>query len=332
MEMKSIRFRQEREADWQQLETLVEKAEKNGLRSLAADELMLLPRLYRSALSSLSVARSISLDRALVTYLETLAGRAYLHVYGTRSDVRTTLARYFRRLLPQAVRGMAVPLALAALALALGWFAGHTLTLANPDWFYTLTGDGMAGGRTPTASREFLEQTIFETEGAKRMPLDIFAAQLFTNNAGVAMMAFALGFALGIPTLLLLFYNGATIGALTAVFAAKGLGVEFAGWLAIHGTTELLAVVVCGAAGLTLGAAVAFPGRYPRLTMLSRAGRRAGVAVMGGVLMLIVAGLLEGFGRQLVNDTGARFTIGAAMLIFWGLYFGLAGRQAGETP
>jgi uncharacterized membrane protein SpoIIM required for sporulation len=324
MELKSSRFRQEREASWRRLEALVGKAERGGLENLTADEMMALPRLYRTALSSLSVARSISLDRALIVYLETLSSRAYLFVYGTRTRLGAALVRYFRDL-PAAVRELAKPLALAVLALVTGWIAGHFLTLANPDWFYTLMDDGMAGGRTPTATREFLQKTISQPETSHGLELGMFATWLFTHNAKIGMFAFALGFALGVPTILLLFFNGATMGAMTAVFASKGLGIAFGGWLAIHGTTELLAVVLCGAAGLSVGGALAFPGDRPRLAALAHRGRRASLAVLGAVCMLLVAGLLEGIGRQVITDTATRYAIGAGMLAIWTAYFLLPG-------
>ena len=37
--------------------------------------------------------------------------------------------------------------------------------------------------------------------------------------------------------------------------------------------------------------------------------------------MLVVAGLLEGIGRQLVTGDGLRAGIGLAMLAFWLVYF-----------
>jgi hypothetical protein len=42
--------------------------------------------------------------------------------------------------------------------------------------------------------------------------------------------------------------------------------------------------------------------------------------------MLFVAGLLEGFARQLVTDITARYAIGGVMLVFWLTYFTLCGR------
>ena len=68
-QMRSVEFRREREATWNELEGLITAADKRGLRSLSAEERARLPHLYRATLSSLSVARSISLDQALTTYL-----------------------------------------------------------------------------------------------------------------------------------------------------------------------------------------------------------------------------------------------------------------------
>ena len=63
--LKSSEFRKGREKSWRELETLIGRIDRSGIRALAGDELERLPLLYRSALSSLSVARSIALDRNL---------------------------------------------------------------------------------------------------------------------------------------------------------------------------------------------------------------------------------------------------------------------------
>src|SRR3546814_3046113 len=120
----------------------------------------------------------------------------------------------------------------------------------------------MSGGRDPRASVEFLRTTLGHgpaPAGEDQGALHIFATYLFTHNSRVSIMAFALGFAFGVPTLLLEYYQGLSLGAMLAVFSGKGLGVDFGGWLFIHGTTELFAAVLAGAAGLRLGTAVVFP-------------------------------------------------------------------------
>jgi uncharacterized membrane protein SpoIIM required for sporulation len=85
--------------------------------------------------------------------------------------------------------------------------------------------------------------------------------------------------------------------------------------------------VMGAGAGLHMGAAVAFPREVSRVDALRAAGRDAAVVGMGCVVMLFVAGLLEGFARQLVQDTAMRYAIGVAMFVFWMSYFGFAGRR-----
>ena len=108
-----MRFRREREAEWAEPETILERALPRGLRALHQSELSRLPLLYRSAVSSLSVARKTAMDRALVSYLESLASRAYLAVYTSRTSERGALLRFFALGFPRAVRSMLPELALS---------------------------------------------------------------------------------------------------------------------------------------------------------------------------------------------------------------------------
>ena len=327
--LKSFRFRIEREAGWRELEALIRRAEENGLRSLGADELLRAPGLYRACMSSLSVARSISFDANLCAYLASLSLRAYFVVYGVRGGFGQLLAGFFRRDFPRAVRRTGWATALSALLLLGGAATGWTVTTQEPAWFEAFVDPAMAQGRTPDATREELEATIFRKPGAADQ-LTAFATFLFQHNARVGMLCFALGAVFGVPVVLLLFYNGLGLGAICAVFAGKGLTVDFLAWLAIHGTTELTAIALCGGAGFHLAGAMINPGRRPRLAALRDTGRTAATLVVGAVVMLFMAALLEGLGRQLVTDTSLRLGIGGAMLVLWGVYFVLPGRLGGE--
>ena len=62
-ELKSYKFRSEREAEWKALEGLLNRVQSKGVKTLSREELLELPQLYRSAVSSLSTARAVSLDR-----------------------------------------------------------------------------------------------------------------------------------------------------------------------------------------------------------------------------------------------------------------------------
>ncbi|HTO83459.1 MAG TPA: stage II sporulation protein M [Methylomirabilota bacterium] len=326
--LKSFHFRREREATWRALEDLVGRAEKRGVRALSPAELERLPSLYFATLSSLSVARSISLDRNVVAYLESLAGRAYFLVYGARTDLLTSIADFFRWRFPAAVRRLALPFAVALLTFIVGAVAGYVLVADNPDWYYSFVGDDLADGRTPTASTEYLRDGLVRDNTSEASALSLFATYLFTHNAKIGLLCFALGFALGVPTIILVAQNGLMFGAFTALYASRGLFVDLWGWLLIHGVTELLAIILCAAAGIALGGAVAFPGVHGRLANLAAKGRLAGEVAVGAVVMFMIAGLLEGLGRQLITDTSLRWLIAMTTALGWGLYFTFVGRTA----
>lgn len=320
LQLKSWRFRAEREQDWRRLDALLTKAETGGAAALKRDELLEIPLLYRQALSSLSVARSISLDQSLTAYLESLCTRAYFIVYGARARLPERLARFFTRDWPAAAQAMWRETVVSFVLSAVATVVAYMLVRRDSDWFYSFVDPGLAGGRDPMATTASLRDTLYDKPDVGE-GLATFAAFLFTHNAQVSLFAFALGFALCVPTAALMVMNGGMLGAFIALFASRNLGVEATGWLLIHGTTELFAIVLAGGAGFSIGWAVTFPGARTRVDAAAEAGRRAATVMAGVVCMLFVAGLLEGFGRQLITHDIARYTIAGVMLTFWLAYF-----------
>lgn len=323
----SVAFRRDRERGWRELETLVDRVERRGLRALPAEQLVRLPVLYRAAASALSVARASVLDRNLLDYLETLVARAYVAVYAPRKRVATAALEHLLVGFPRLVRGIGPHLLLSALVLLLGAGTAWMLTVRDLDLFYLFVDAGMAQGRDPTASTEDLRRTLFAGGEHGSDQLLLFASQLFAHNSMVGILSFGLGFLAGAPVVLLLFLNGMLLGALAALFAVRGLGVEFWSWVLPHGITELLAIALCGAAGLAVADRLLFPGRFPRRHELAQRGRAMGGVVAGAVAMLLLAAMVEGVFRQLVGSLPLRFALAALTGLGWLAYFGLAGRE-----
>jgi uncharacterized membrane protein SpoIIM required for sporulation len=326
--LKSTEFRKGREAGWRELETLVARVERRGVGALSLEELQRLPILYRAALSSLSVARTIALDRNLLLYLESLALRAFLAVYGPRASPREGLVGFFARDLPRAVRAARWHILIAALCLLVGTLAGFALTVQDEGWFSSLVPSGLAGGRGPSSTRsDLLDKEIFAPWPGAVEAFGIFANVLFSHNTLIGIMTFGLGMGAGVPTVMLTTYQGLPLGAFIALHYNRDLSVDFLGWLAIHGVTELSAIILFAAGGLVIAEKMLFPGRYSRLENLALHGRLAAQMAAGGVLMLFAAAILEGGLRQLVANTPARFAIGLGVGALWLAYFCLAGRK-----
>jgi uncharacterized membrane protein SpoIIM required for sporulation len=324
--LRSDRFRLEREQDWRRLEAIVICLEKNRLRRISDEDLLALPVLYRQTASSLAVARETSLDAATLAYLESLVRRAWFQVYGPRITLFGWLRRFLGGEWSAAVRAMWLELCIALAVMVAGTVVGWLLVARDSDWYYALVPGEFADARRPGASREALAEALTGT-GGDGDGLTVFAAYLFSNNSSVSILAFALGFAFGVPTLLLLVHNMAVLGAMLWLFFDAGLGWQFVAWLSVHGTTELFAILLAGAAGLHIGRTMAFPGDRSVVAAAAASGRRAALVMAGVVLMLAVAGLLEGYARQLVEDPVSRGAIGATMLAFWIAWFALMGRK-----
>lgn len=329
--LKSSQFRREREASWRELDQLVGLMETKSPSVLSPMDLMRIPGLYRATLSSLSVARAISLDRSLLDYLENLANRAYFQIYGPRAGLGEVLGRFFSEAWPAAVRSLARPILLSILVMALSACAGFWLTNSDVEWYYTLMPQDLIEGRSPTTSTEVLRAGLYDNADAGGSELSAFSTYLAVHNSQIALLCFALGIALGLPTLVLLITNGLMLGTFFALYASRGLGFELGGWLIIHGGTELLAIALCGGAGFAIADGLLFPGRLSRLRSLAERGRIAGIVALGSVFMLMVAGVLEGIGRQVITDDLARYGIGITMLVLWPLYF-LSGWRDATPP
>jgi uncharacterized membrane protein SpoIIM required for sporulation len=319
--LKSLRFRQEREADWSELERLVNTYERVGVKGMSDEEILKAPVLYRATLSALSVARSTSLDKAAIDYLESLCARGYFFIYGSRATLFEKLSSFFRTDWHSGVRALWRETLASTFFVVVGVAMAMALYAQNTEWYYAFVPGDLAGGRDPTASMESLRSTLYDGAGEDKDGLGVFATYLFRHNTGVAILSFALGFAFGVPSAFLMVLNGAVLGMFVALFRSHGLGYEVGGWLMVHGVTEFFAFILAGAAGMNLGRAMAFPGQQSRLDALAKAGIVSGTVMGGCIVMLIVAGLLEGFARQLVTSDMARYAIAAVTGVIWVAYF-----------
>jgi uncharacterized membrane protein SpoIIM required for sporulation len=246
-------------------------------------------------------------------------------VYGTRRHLFETVADFFGRRFPASVRAFRWHFLAAALLIALGTLTGLLMTLADPDRFYAFVSEAMAQGRGPSSTTAELREVLYGEMGIAEM-LFAFAMFLFTHNARIGMLAFALGFAAGVPVVLLMFTNGLTLGAFAALYQSRGLSLEFWAWILPHGITELSAVALCGAGGLVLAQSLAFPGQSGRLQNLAARGREAAMMTIGAVALFFAAGLVEGIFRQTVHSVSIRLAVAAMSGALWIVYFGTVGR------
>lgn len=326
-DLRSVRFRKERQSGWTRLEELVVQVEKQGMTSLTFEEAQELAATYRQTINSLSVAREISLDEALLGYLENLAARSYLVVYAPQARIGSLFGRLFRTGIPQAVRRSGLVLLIGFGLMLMGAVLGYVLYQQDSSWFFTFVPGELVQGRSPGTSEAQLRETIYASSDSYEGVLASFAATLFSHNTQVAILVFSLGVFLTVPSFVLTFYNGVVLGAFVALFAEAGLAYDIFAWLSIHGVTELSAICIACAGGVQLGLAVLMPGEMTRRDALRTKGRDATKLLILAGLMLLVAAILEGFFRQLVQSPELRLIIGWGVGLGWLVWLMVCGRE-----
>jgi uncharacterized membrane protein SpoIIM required for sporulation len=326
-QIRSVALRREREDSWAELEQIITDVERLGPRRVSPEQLARLPGLYRMALSSLHVASAMASDRRLVAYLQSLVARAYLCVYSTRRPLWEAVLEFALLTLPAEAWRQRRHIAVSAALLLLGAASSAAMVYQDPELFYAFVAESYAQGRGPASSTEELRAVLFDGASLSASRLAHFASFLMTHNAKIGLLCFACGGLFGLPVLYLLWTNGAVLGAFTGLYASRGLTLELMSWILPHGVTELLALILCGGAGLYMGESMIFPGERGRLKGLAARARSAGVVALGAVGLFFLAGLIEGIFRQLVQSIPARFALAATTALLWTLYFGVLGRQ-----
>lgn len=306
-------------------EELLARADRAG--RLNFDETRELARLYRLHAARLSSTRQRAGDPEAVRYLNALCVRAYALVHAEPPRVRR--ARWFLAdELPRAL-GRTFHLQLVVWALLFcGGFVGAQAVRRDPETLPVLVSMYAPDALERLASSAVERQLFLERREVDLAEKSMFSASLFTNNTRVGVLAFATGPLVGLPTLLLVLYNGLTLGAFSALFLGTPQSLTFLAWVVPHGIPELLAIVLCGSGGLAMGLAVVAPARSGRTASLRAAAGDAIALMLGAVPLFVVAALIESFVRQSLWSTQARFAVATGVTLLLVGYLVLVSRLA----
>ena len=119
--------------------------------------------------------------------------------------------------------------------------------------------------------------------------------QIGANNIYVALYTFVLGIIFSFGSVVSLFRNGIMLGSFQYFFFSKGLGLQSVLVIWIHGTLEISAIVLAGAAGLVLGNSFLFPKTYTRMESTLKGAKNGLKMVLGLIPIFIVAAFFESF-------------------------------------
>lgn len=314
---------------WEELEGFVSRLEGQMARRLSLAEALRLHYLYERAAAGLVRINTFSSDPDVQRYLESLVARAYAAIHsGQRSGRRLRPLRWFFGTFPRTVRRHRGALVLSlAVTLVGGLFGGLAVAFDPEAKAVIMPFPHLQGDPSERVREEEARQAGGGSMGGAEAP---FSTMLMTHNTKVSIGVMALGLTWGVGTILVLFFNGAMLGAVAVDYVRAGESTFLAGWLLPHGVVEIPAVVLAGQAGFVLAAALIGWGDRTGLKARMREVLPSVVTLIFGVAVLLVwAGLVEAFLSQYhepVLPYGLKIAFGVVELALLGLFLGLAGR------
>lgn len=272
--------------------TLAE-AQKHGLKSLGESGVRTFVSEYRALSTDLArlrtAARGVPSDELF--YLGRLVAGAHNLLYRDRRSTIRDILRFIAVDVPTEVRRSFRPIALAAAFLFGPAIIAYTAVVRDPT---------VAPVFIPVHMLDRAQNGVERARNGDgyiddpQMFRPVMASRIISNNVQVTIAVFAFGVTAGIMTLLLLLFNGVSLGGVMGLYASKGIARLLIAFVAPHGVLELSAICIAGAAGLLVAAAMLIPGNRTRTRAFRENGARAMRLMTAATLMLVVAGSIEG--------------------------------------
>lgn len=245
--------------------------------------------LFVQITDDLSYARTFYPNRSVRMYLNSLGQRIFHRVYKGKRFPVERLRLFWTDELPHLMWESRKALWLSFAIFVLAFAIGVLSSIINPDFARVILGDGYVD-----MTLENIEKgdpmAVYKQSGPFGMTVGIAA-----NNLFVALRTAIFGVLASLGTVFIMLYNGIMVGAFQYFFIEQGVFWPSFLSIWIHGTLEIGAIIIAGAAGLVAGSGLLFPGTYRRSQAFQITMRRGLKIFIGVVPVIILAAFFEGF-------------------------------------
>lgn len=279
--MKEVTFIRCNIEKWKETEKMVEQA-----TSLSPDAVA---DVYTDLTADLAFAQTHFPASRITIYLNNLASALHNKIYRNKREKWTRIITFWTQEIPQTMYEARRELRTSFLVFVISVVIGVISTVGDSDFVRLILGDYYVDMTLDNISKG-TPMAVYDSSSELPMFLGITL-----NNVMVSFRCFAMGILTSFGTGYMLFSNGVMLGAFQTFFFQHGLLWESMLAIWLHGTLEIWAIIVAGAAGLALGNGWLFPGTYSRMEAFRRGARRGVKIVAGTVPVFIMAGFIEGF-------------------------------------
>lgn len=270
---------------------------------------------FTQLVDDLAYAKTFYPSSKVTQYINTQASAIYLNIYKNRKEESNRLLTFWKYDLPLTIRKHHKTVFFSLCVFLVFFSIGFFSSVQDEEVARGFFGD------------KYVDDTISNIENGN--PFGIYETGnpvlswiwIMIHNIRVSLLMFTSGIFCSIPSLYMLAQNGAMVGVFDQFFAARGFGVDFFLVVFVHGTLELTAIVVAGAAGIVLGKSFLFPGTVSRLQAF-KSGAKDGVKIMIGLMpVFALAAFFEGLITRLYNDISILTTIIVTLSVLFVIWY-----------
>lgn len=278
--MKESRFINQNREKWNEFENFLNAGQQDPEK---------ITRLFVEITEDLSYARTFYPNRTVRFYLNRVAQYVYNKVNRNRIFRWKSFWNFWSDELPWIIFSSRRQLRVSFILFVLGMLLGIFISAFEPQFSETILG------------KHYVEETISNIEQGD--PMAVYKKHeaygmflgITLNNIRVAFLIFISGLLMGIGTVYVLIINAIMVGTFQFFFYERGVLGEALITIWQHGTIEIASIIIAGAAGITLGRGLAFPGSYTRGDAFRISAYRAVKILLGTVPLFILAAFIEGF-------------------------------------
>ena len=278
--MKETKFIEQNKDKWADFEQMLREDRRDPDK---------LNDLFVQITDDLSYARTFYPNRSVRMYLNTLAQRIFHNIYRGKRFPVERLRLFWTDELPQLMWTSRKALLLSFAIFALAFTIGVVSSIIDPDFARTILGDQYVDMTLQNIEKGD-PMAVYKESGPLGMSVGIAA-----NNLFVALRTAILGVLASLGTVFIMLYNGIMVGAFQYFFIEQGVFWPSFLSIWIHGTLEISAIIIAGAAGLVAGSGLLFPGTYRRSQAFQITMRRGLKIFVGVAPIIILAAIFEGF-------------------------------------
>ncbi len=303
--MKETKFIEQNQEKWSDIEKMLREDRRDPDK---------LNDLFIQITDDLSYAHTFYPNRSVRVFLNVLAQQIFHNIYRGRRFPAERLRLFWTDELPRIMWEGRKALFLSFALFIFSFGIGVVSSRINPDFARIVLGDNYVD-MTLANIKSGNPMAVYKDSG----PLGATAG-ITANNLFVALRTAIFGVLASIGTVFIMLHNGIMVGAFQYFFIEHGVFWESFLSIWIHGTLEISAIIIAGAAGLVAGSGLLFPGTYRRTQAFQITMRRGLKIFIGIVPIIILAGFFEGFLTRYADTPGfirAAFIFTSLFFVLW---------------